>query len=106
MPDTPSGVMRAHQGMLIWALIVGMSFPAVGMMSEGLPPLSLTAIRFVIAALAESTWPGAVRDHGAESRGFLWHNVLGLASHQRVVDGYALRQRAIVGLLPRSTTWR
>ncbi len=43
---------RAHHGMLLWALIVGLSFPAVGMMSEGLPPLLLTAIRFAIAALA------------------------------------------------------
>ncbi|MEH6650593.1 MAG: DMT family transporter [Motiliproteus sp.] len=43
---------RAHQGMLLWTLIVGLSFPAVGMMSEGLPPLLLTAIRFAIAALA------------------------------------------------------
>ncbi len=53
--NTMQGVRPANHGMLIWALIVGMSFPAVGMMSEGLPPLSLTAIRFVIAALA--IWP-------------------------------------------------
>ena len=46
---------RAHQGMLLWALIVGLSFPAVGLISEGMPPLLLTAIRFVIAALA--IWP-------------------------------------------------
>jgi len=38
--------------MLLWALIVGSSFPAVGMMSEGLPPLLLTALRFAIASLA------------------------------------------------------
>ena len=43
---------RAHLGMLLWALFVGLSFPAVGLMSEGLPPLLLTAIRFSIAALA------------------------------------------------------
>lgn len=43
---------RAHQGMLLWAVVVGLSFPAVGILSEGLPPLSLTAVRFVIAALA------------------------------------------------------
>jgi drug/metabolite transporter (DMT)-like permease len=44
--------MNSHLSMLLWALIVGSSFPAVGMMSEGLPPLLLTAIRFAIAALA------------------------------------------------------
>jgi drug/metabolite transporter (DMT)-like permease len=38
----------AHLGMLLWALLVGLSFPAVGAMSE-LPPFALTALRFVIA---------------------------------------------------------
>ena len=49
---TSKSAMNSHLGMLLWALIVGSSFPAVGMMSEGLPPLLLTAIRFAIAALA------------------------------------------------------
>ncbi len=44
--------LRAHLGMLLWALFVGLSFPAVGMLSEGLPPLLLTSMRFAIAALA------------------------------------------------------
>ncbi len=34
--------------MLLWAALVGLSFPAVGLMNE-LPPLSLTALRFLIA---------------------------------------------------------
>jgi drug/metabolite transporter (DMT)-like permease len=49
---TSKSAMNSHLGMLLWALIVGSSFPAVGMMSEGLPPLLLTAIRFAVAALA------------------------------------------------------
>lgn len=49
--DTP-GLTRAHAGMLLWALIVGLSFPVVQLMTEGLPPLLLTAIRFATAALA------------------------------------------------------
>lgn len=49
---TAKSAINAHLGMLLWALIVGLSFPAVGLMSEGLPPLLLTAIRFAIAALA------------------------------------------------------
>ena len=53
--STAHGARPAHHGMLVWALIVGLSFPAVGLMSEGLPPLLLTAMRFVIAALA--IWP-------------------------------------------------
>lgn len=38
----------AHLGMLVWAILVGLSFPVVGLMSE-LPPLLLTALRFAIA---------------------------------------------------------
>ncbi|TFH85741.1 DMT family transporter [Billgrantia azerbaijanica] len=34
--------------MLLWALLVGFSFPAVGLMSP-LPPFTLTALRFAIA---------------------------------------------------------
>lgn len=49
---TSKSAMNSHLGMLLWALIVGSSFPIVGMMSDGLPPLMLTAIRFSIAALA------------------------------------------------------
>ncbi|WP_208021078.1 DMT family transporter [Paracoccus alkanivorans] len=45
-------VTGAHLGMLLWAAIVGASFPVVGMLSEGLPSLLLTAMRFAIAALA------------------------------------------------------
>ena len=60
------GSKSAHLGMLLWALIVASSFPAVVMMTEGLPPLLLTAIRFIVAALAISPmlrgkpggWPG------------------------------------------------
>ena len=47
-----SSARGAHLGMLLWALIVGTSFPAVGLLSDGLPPLLLTAIRFAIAAIA------------------------------------------------------
>ncbi|MGQ7246504.1 DMT family transporter [Halomonas sp. V046] len=46
------GAWGAHLGMLFWALFVGLSFPAVGLLTEGLPPLLLTAMRFAIAALA------------------------------------------------------
>lgn len=38
----------AHLGMALWALLVGLSFPVVGLMSE-LPPLMLTSLRFAIA---------------------------------------------------------
>lgn len=52
MTTTTLNKKPAHQGMLLWALIVGLSFPAVGLLSEGLPPLLLTALRFCVAALS------------------------------------------------------
>ncbi|MEG3639385.1 EamA family transporter [Magnetococcus sp. PR-3] len=52
---TPISIAQAHMGMFVWTIIVGFSFPAVGWMSEGLPPMLLTAIRFLIAALV--IWP-------------------------------------------------
>ncbi|WP_240724669.1 DMT family transporter [Halomonas borealis] len=60
-----SPARRAHLGMLVWALLVGVSFPVVGRLGE-LPPLSLTALRFAIACLglwwlvrrAPQAWPG------------------------------------------------
>ncbi|WP_236614322.1 DMT family transporter [Stutzerimonas azotifigens] len=54
--NTSSRTLRAHLGMLLWALFVGLSFPAVGLLGEGLPPLLLTAIRFAIAALVLLPW--------------------------------------------------
>ncbi|WP_240470504.1 DMT family transporter [Halomonas halocynthiae] len=62
----PVSIWHAHLGMLGWVLLVGLSFPAVGLLSEGLPPLLLTAMRFTIAALAllpllrseDELWPG------------------------------------------------
>src|SRR5690554_6374068 len=37
--------------MLLWAVLVGLSFPAVGLMSE-LPPLTLTTLRFAVACVS------------------------------------------------------
>ena len=71
MFDTVPGLMRAHLGMLLWALIVGLSFPVVGLMSEGLPPMLLTALRFAIAVLA--IWPLVWREHDG------WPGLAGLA---------------------------
>ena len=45
-------ILKAHLGLLLWALLVGLSFPAVGLISADLPPMLLTALRFAIAALA------------------------------------------------------
>ena len=77
--NTAHDARRAHQGMLLWALIVGLSFPAVGLMSEGLPPLLLTAIRFVVAALA--IWPLVWRTprHWPSLPGLMLYTIMGLS---------------------------
>jgi drug/metabolite transporter (DMT)-like permease len=76
--NTIKAERQAHAGLLISALIVGISFPAVGQITEGLPPLSLTAVRFAIAALA--VWPLVRRLPGLwpGSRGLALYGVLGL----------------------------
>ena len=58
--------VQAHLGMLLWALIVGLSFPAVGLMGKGLPSLLITAMRFVLAVLV--VMPLALRKDAPEAR--------------------------------------
>lgn len=69
---------RAHTGMFLWALIVGLSFPAVGLMSEGLPPLLLTAVRFAIAALAIGAIIWRAPDRRPSLPGLILYVVMGL----------------------------
>jgi drug/metabolite transporter (DMT)-like permease len=64
--------------MLLWALIVGLSFPAVGLMSEGLPPLLLTALRFAIAALALWLLVWRAPDRWPSLRGLALYALMGL----------------------------
>ena len=77
--NTAHDARPAHHGMLVWAIIVGLSFPAVGLMSEGLPPLLLTAIRFVIAAMA--IWPLVWRtpSHWPSLPGLALYAIMGLS---------------------------
>ena len=69
---------KAHLGMLLWALIVGASFPVVGLLSEGLPPLLLTAIRFMIAALALLPLAWRVETALPHPAGLLLYGTMGL----------------------------
>lgn len=76
--SSPQDSRRAHLGMLLWALIVGSSFPAVALMSEGLPPLLLTALRFAIAAIAllPLVWRGP--ESLPSAKGLALYAVMGL----------------------------
>ncbi|MAX33444.1 MAG: EamA/RhaT family transporter [Halomonadaceae bacterium] len=64
--------------MLLWALLVGLSFPAVGLISADLPPMLLTALRFAIAALA--LWGLARRapDRWPHGAAWLLYGAMGL----------------------------
>lgn len=75
---TTSEPTNAHAGMFLWALIVGLSFPAVGLLSEGLPPLFLTAIRFAIAAIAIGVLVWRAPDRRPGLPGLALYAVMGL----------------------------
>ncbi len=78
MSNAAQSVVQVHLGMLLWALIVGLSFPAVGLMSEGLPPLLLTAIRFAIAGLALWLLVRREPDRWPSLRGLALYALMGL----------------------------
>lgn len=79
MSEPKPRATRAHLGMLLWALFVGLSFPAVGLMSEGLPPLLLTALRFSIAALALSPLLFRHADRWPSRQGLVLYALMGLS---------------------------
>lgn len=68
----------ARLGMVLWALIVGTSFSAVGLLSDGLPPLLLTAMRFVVAAIAMLPMMRRADPALPDLHGLLLYAVLGL----------------------------
>ena len=76
--DVSERLPAAHLGMLLWAVIVGLSFPAVKLMSEGLPPLSLTALRFSIAALSMVPLMRTEAPGWPSARGFMLYAAMGL----------------------------
>jgi drug/metabolite transporter (DMT)-like permease len=77
--DVNQDVRRAHLGMLLWALIVGLSFPVVGLMSKGLPPLLLTALRFLIAAAALVPLIWRASERWPSATGFVLYVAMGLS---------------------------
>jgi len=76
--STPANAARVHLGMLLWALIVGLSFPVVGLMTEGLPPLLLMALRFAIAAAALWQFVRREPDRWPSLRGLALYALMGL----------------------------
>lgn len=70
--------IKAHGGMVLWALIVGLSFPIVGHLNADLPPLTLTALRFLIATLAMLPFMWGNGLDLPESKGLLLYMLMGL----------------------------
>ena len=79
MTNTKHDALKAHAGMIFWAVIVGLSFPAVGLLREGLPPLLLTAMRFAIAALVLLPLVRRVPGLLPSREGWLLYAVMGLS---------------------------
>jgi drug/metabolite transporter (DMT)-like permease len=69
---------RAHLGMLLRAVILGLSFSVVGLLTVGLPPLLLTALRFAIAAIALLPLVWRAPDRRPRPRGLALYSVMGL----------------------------
>lgn len=47
-----NSLLKAHLNLILWAVIVGLSFPVVSALTDGLPPVLLTSLRFAIAILS------------------------------------------------------
>ncbi|HEV2620376.1 MAG TPA: DMT family transporter [Acidobacteriaceae bacterium] len=77
MIDIHRDTTRAHLGMLLRAMILGQSFTVVGLMTDGLPPLLLTALRFVIAAMAMLPLIWRTPDRLPGLRGFVLYSIMG-----------------------------
>src|SRR5579872_5026131 len=71
--------MRAHLSMLLRALVIGLSFSAVGLMTEGLPPLLLTALRFAIGCIVMLPVISRTPERLPGPAGLALYSILGLA---------------------------
>ncbi|GGX85239.1 hypothetical protein GCM10007160_10740 [Litchfieldella qijiaojingensis] len=76
--SAPPSARQAHLGMLLWAMLVGLSFPAVGLVSEALPPLLLTSLRFIIASLALWVLARRAMDWWPSGRSLALYSLMGL----------------------------
>jgi len=47
-----NSLIKAHIGMIIWAVIISFSFTALKHLTEGLPPMIITSVRFLLASAA------------------------------------------------------
>jgi len=78
MIDMDRDTTRAHFGMLLRALVLGLSFTVVGWMGEGLPPLLLTALRFTLAVIALIPLIWRTPDRLPGLHGLALYSILGL----------------------------
>jgi drug/metabolite transporter (DMT)-like permease len=79
MIDVDRDRMRAHLSMLLRALVIGLSFSAVGLITKGQPPILLTALRFPIAAVAMLPIIWRTPDRLPGPAGFALYSILGLS---------------------------
>ncbi|MAT84418.1 MAG: EamA family transporter [Gammaproteobacteria bacterium] len=72
-------VTVAHLGLFVSAMIVGASFPIVGLLSEAIPPLLATSARFLIATAAVMGLAGRARFELPTPRALALYAVQGVA---------------------------
>ncbi len=71
-------ILGAHLNLLLWTFIVGLSFPAVSMLSKGLPPILLTSFRFAVAILSIAPFLKGKTDVKPSRKGFALYTLMAL----------------------------
>ncbi|WP_419711550.1 DMT family transporter [Pseudomonas sp. NFX224] len=73
-----SGFTVAHAGMLLWSLLIAVSFSAAAQVSQAIDPILLTGLRLLFCALVFLPLLLIKGDSPMTARGLLGHGVLGL----------------------------
>ena len=73
-----TGFAAAHVGMLLWALLIAVSFSAAAQVSQAIDPILLTGLRLLCCALVFLPLLLFKGDTAMTARGLLGHAVLGL----------------------------
>ncbi|MFS2067211.1 DMT family transporter [Pseudomonas sp. CT11-2] len=73
-----TGFAAAHVGMLLWALLIAVSFSAAAQVSQAIDPILLTGLRLLCCALVFLPLLLFKGDTAMTARGLLGHAVLGM----------------------------
>ena len=74
----PTGFAAAHVGMLLWALLIAVSFSAAAQVSQAIDPILLTGLRLLFCALVFLPLLLVKGDTAMNIQGLLSHALLGM----------------------------